>query len=137
MRLGSAPQVWSWRALSSRRLQFEEALELLERALAANWHNHQARHLKIACLRNLGRRDEAKQECALGLRLDRLNYGAAFERMYLHSDLGFRELMRGNAQTYIEIALDYAHAGLWPEASTVPTGGAGERSDGVVLPRLV
>ena len=102
-----------------RRRQFDEALELLERALAANWHNHQARHLKIAFLRNLGRRDEAKDECARSLRLDRMNYGAAFERHYLHSDMGFRDLMRGNAQTYIEIALDYAHAGLWSEAKTV------------------
>ncbi|MCY3778934.1 MAG: tetratricopeptide repeat protein, partial [Chloroflexi bacterium] len=105
--------------LSWRRRQFDEALALLERALGANWHNHSARHLKIAFLRNLGRRDEAKDECALSLRLDRINYGAAFERMYLHSDLGFRDLMRDNVQTYIEVALDYAHAGLWPEAKTV------------------
>lgn len=105
--------------LSWRRRQFDEALALLERALAANWHNHSARHLKIAFLRNLGRRDEAKDECEVSLRLDRMNYGAAFERRYLHSDLGFRDLMGGNAQTYIEVALDYAHAGLWPEATTV------------------
>jgi len=97
---------------------FDEALELIERALAANWHNHRARHLKIAFLRNLGRRDEAMNECELSLRLDRMNYGAAFERMYLHSDLGFRDLMRDNAQTYIEVALDYAGAGLWSEAKT-------------------
>ena len=45
--------------LSWRRRHFDEALELIERALATNWHNHKARHLKIAFLRNLGRRDEA------------------------------------------------------------------------------
>ena len=105
--------------LSWRRRQFAEALALIERALAANWHNHRAHHLKSAFLRRLGRRAEAKDECELSLRLDRMNYGAAFERMYLHSDLGFRDLMRDNAQTYIEIALDYAHAGLWSEATTV------------------
>lgn len=105
--------------LSWRRRQFDEALALLERALAANWHNHQARHLKIAFLRNLGRRDEAKDECALSLRLDRMHYGAAFERLYLHSDMGFRDLMPNNAQTYIEVALDYAGAGLWSEATTL------------------
>ncbi len=105
--------------LSWRRRRFQDALELTERALAGNWHHHQARHLKIAFLRKLGRRDEAKAECELALRLDRMNYGAAFERIYLHSDTGFRDLMRDNAQTYIEVALDYAHAGLWPEAKTV------------------
>jgi len=105
--------------LSWRRRRFQDALELTERALAGNWHHHQARHLKIAFLRNLGRRDEAKAECELALRLDRMNYGAAFERLYLHSDAGFRDLMRGNAQTYIEVALDYAQAGLWPEAETL------------------
>ena len=103
--------------LSWRRRKFDEALELIERALAANWHNHRARHLKIAFLRKLGRRAEAMNECELSLRLDRMNYGAAFERHYLHCDMGFRDLMRDNAQTYIEIALDYAHAGLWSEAS--------------------
>lgn len=105
--------------LSWRRRQFDEALDLLERSLAANPHHHQARHLKIAFLRNLGRREEAKEECALSLRLDRMNYGAAFERLYLHSDEGYRDLMRGKAQTYIEIALDYAGAGLWSEVTTV------------------
>ena len=71
-----------------QRRQFDEALELINRALAANWHNHKARHLKIAFLRNLGRRGEAKTECELSLRLDRMNYGAAFERMYLHRRFG-------------------------------------------------
>lgn len=105
--------------LGWRRRQFDEALALLERALAANWRNHSARHLKIAFLRNLGRRDEAKDECEISLRLDRMNYGAAFERRYLHSDTGFRDLMGVKAQTYIEVALDYAGAGLWSEAETV------------------
>ena len=116
---GPARPVSSWRACAGKGGNSTRPLELIERALAANWHNHRARHLKIAFLRKLGRRDEAKAECELSLRHDRMNYGAAFERMYLHSDLGFRELLRDNAQTYIEVALDYAHAGLWSEASGV------------------
>ncbi|MDP4227481.1 MAG: DUF5107 domain-containing protein, partial [Bacteroidota bacterium] len=35
--------------------KFEEALELVEKSLIRNWHNHKTRHLKTAILRMLGK----------------------------------------------------------------------------------
>ena len=102
--------------LESRRRRYREALELAERSLASNWHHHRARHLKIGLLRHLRMKQQALDEAAYSLRLDRLDFGAAYERYWLTGDAGHWSLFRGDAHSTIEIALDYAHAGLFEEA---------------------
>ncbi|MDQ3398821.1 MAG: DUF5107 domain-containing protein, partial [Deinococcota bacterium] len=102
--------------LAACAARFEEGLELVENALARNSRHHKARHLKIALLRRLAREDAALDESFVSLSLDHMEYGALWERHLLNGDVTFQKLTRGNAHTYVEIALDYAHAGLFEEA---------------------
>jgi tetratricopeptide (TPR) repeat protein len=103
--------------ISCRRGNFTEALDLADRALASNRDHHQARHLKIVCLSKMGRLEEAQSEIYTSLELDRFNFGALYERSLITGDSrAFTERMRGWVHNYIEIALDYAHAGQYDEA---------------------
>lgn len=96
------------------------ALELVEKSLIRNWHNHKARALKIALLRKTGELDKALKLIEASLLIDKFNFGALFEQYLLDSDGDslklLRELIRGNIDNYIEYALDYAGAGLFEEA---------------------
>ena len=110
--------------LACRRRDLAEALNLLESALARNVRHHQARHLKIVCLRKLGRIEAARDEIATALELDRFNFGALYERSLLTGDDSeFVRLMRGWVHNHIEIALDYAHAGLFNEGLALLNAG--------------
>jgi tetratricopeptide (TPR) repeat protein len=102
--------------IASRSGQPDTALEHLEQTLLRNGLHHQARHLQIALLRRSGRADTARQSIAAALALDGMNYGAHYERFLLDGNPTYRTLMRGWLHNFIEIALDYAHAGLWTEA---------------------
>ena len=102
--------------LDCRRARYADAIHLAELALDYNRRHHRARHLLVALLR----RDDA-EDCALAharthLSMDRLDFGAAYELYLLTGDAEYRQLMGGRAQNYIELALDYAHAGLFGEA---------------------
>ncbi len=101
--------------------RWEDALDEVTHALTRNWHNHQARSLKTAILRHLGRKDEALRLAAESISIDKFNYGCRFELMLL--DAGdkeeFIQLMRSDAHNYDELALDYANAGLSDEADAV------------------
>ncbi|HVU10792.1 MAG TPA: DUF5107 domain-containing protein, partial [Phototrophicaceae bacterium] len=99
--------------LACRRGQFEEALDLVERALARNQWHHQAHHLKIALLRDLAQPIDAALSEALAL--DGFNFGALFERQLLTDEAP----PSMSLTTRIEIALDYAHAGLFGEARSL------------------
>lgn len=99
---------------------FQLALELIEKSLIRNWHNHKARVLKIALLRKTGKTAIALSLVEDSLTIDRFNFGALFEKYILNSEQKtldqLRVLMRGNTHNYIEYALDYAGAGLFDEA---------------------
>ena len=103
--------------------RWEDALDELERALISNSHNHQARALKAAVLRKLGRKEEALAWINESYKIDRFNYLCMVEE-YLLTDSDeplerMVELMHGNIYNYHEIALDYMHAGLDDEAILV------------------
>ncbi len=106
--------------LASIKGDFQSALELVEKSLIRNWHNHKARVLKIALLRKTGNKQKALKFTNDSLVLDRFNFGALFEKYLLQSDniilSQLLKLMRGNIQNFIEYALDYADAGLYDEA---------------------
>ncbi|HWQ12153.1 MAG TPA: DUF5107 domain-containing protein [Roseiflexaceae bacterium] len=102
--------------LACRAGRLEEALELAGRALERNWRHHQARHLRAALLRQLGREEEALRETDLALELDPMEYGALWERHLLRGDEAFFERARAVPHTPVALALDYAHAGLFAEA---------------------
>ena len=113
--------------LAARRDDFVDALALAERALAVNGLHHQVRHLQAVCLRCLGRADDARQAIDAGLALDRFNFGLLHERVLLANDhaadewSAFTKLIRDNAHNFIELSLDYAHAGRWAEAIALLT----------------
>lgn len=111
-----SPAYFELARIACRNGQFEEALDHVGNALVTNAHFHQARHLKIAVLRHLGREAEALAEMAHSLELDALDFGAWYERHLLTGDATYREVMRGYVHSYIELSLDYAHAGLFAEA---------------------
>jgi tetratricopeptide (TPR) repeat protein len=105
--------------IACRRQAWLEALDLIERSLARNTHHHKARQLRIAILRHLGRIHEALREAEISLQMDRLDFGTMVEQHWLSGDTTFRAMYGDDAQTWIEIALDYAHAGLFDEAITL------------------
>ncbi len=106
--------------LAGLKNDWEEALELIEKSLIRNWHNHKARHLKVAILRKLGKNKERMKWIADSLEIDEFNYGILFEKYLTDKDQkslsDLKTLIRGNIQNYIEFSIDYAMAGLFDEA---------------------
>lgn len=99
------------------------ALEHVEKSLVRNSHNHKARHLKIAVLRQMGDFTAADKEVCNALALDPLDFGVLYESYLIAGALKnssqarqaldqFKTSLRGNVQNYLETALDYVHAGL-------------------------
>ncbi len=105
--------------IDTLRGNYNLALENINRSLIRNWHNHKARHLKVALLRLLNSKNEALKFCNDSLQIDKFNFGILFEQYLLGKNKSLsklKHLIRGNIHTYIEYALDYAHAGLYNEA---------------------
>ena len=122
--------------LEAKKHNWEEALELIDRSLIRNWHNHKARQLKVSLLRKLNRIDDALLLAEDSLALDKFNFGALFEKCLMKPDR-FEELtnlMRGNIHAYIEFALDFALAGLFDEATELLKIGISEQNDKPVYP---
>lgn len=106
--------------IDCERGNFAKGLELTDKALIKNWHNHKARHLKTILLRKMNRRDEAKQWIADSLAIDGFNFGVLYEKYLLSGEAedlaSFKELLRNHVHNYIEFSLDYAQAGCFEEA---------------------
>jgi len=121
---------------------YEEALELIGRSLIRNWHNHQARQLKVSILRKLGKIRDAQQFADESLALDPFNFGVIYEKSLLSSGkelitlnvAKFKDLIRGNIHNYIEFALDFGWAGLYDEAIQLIVLGIEEQKDQAVYP---
>ncbi len=104
-------------ALDCRRADFAGALAHLDAALDANRQNNKARVLRAIALRQLGRNAEAQRELAALLAVDPLDHWARHEAALLANDFAtFLELSRNDAQTILDLAFDYADAGLFAEA---------------------
>ncbi len=99
--------------IAARRESWDEALDLIDRSLIRNWHNHKARHLKTAILRKLGRKEEALQLIGQSLKLDLLNYGIINEQNLFACT---EKSPSGDLGVVIETALDYVWAGFHTEA---------------------
>ena len=121
----SLAQIATWKG------NFEEALELVERSLIRNWHNHKSRHIKTVILRKMGKLSEALDYADESLKIDSFNFGCMFEKhlLLLANNKPFetfeaafvlkemKQLMRDWVHNFIEYALDYASAGLYQEAT--------------------
>lgn len=102
--------------LAVRLNDLPEALDLLERSLTRNATHHKAHHLKMAVMRHLGQTDLARQVASESIQRDRLDLGAYYEHFLLNGVPTYRDLMREHVHNYIEVSLDYAHAGLFEDA---------------------
>ncbi len=102
--------------VACRKRAWMEALDLVERALSRNQHHMKALTLKIATLRHVGQIEAANEAADVALQLDPLDFGAMVEKHWLSGHTIYREMIGDNVHVYIEIALDYAHAGLHQEA---------------------
>lgn len=128
--------------IASKRQNWEEALELIDRSLIKNWHNHKARQLKVSMLRKLVRTDEALKLIDESIALDKFNIGILFEKYLLTPDrvlspvtgYEFPTLLNGNLHTYIEYSLDFAHAGLFEEAIELIRIGINGQKGGQIYP---
>ena len=114
--------------IATGRQDYAEALELIEKSLVKNYHSHTARHLKTCLLRKWGRAEEAFAFIDHSLVIDPFNYGCLFEKLLLltqqdrHDEAEqmehyIKQLSRDWVHNFIEYALDYAHAGLYEEAT--------------------
>ncbi|MDR0413970.1 MAG: DUF5107 domain-containing protein [Prevotellaceae bacterium] len=99
----------------------EQALDLVDRCLIRNWHNHKARQLKVSILRKLGKKEEALRLVDESLAIDGFNMGVRFEQYLLSGDTAvlneMNRLMCGRHHSYIEYAVDFAAAGMFAEAT--------------------
>jgi len=100
----------------------KQALNFLQNSLSANALNSKARNLRAAILRRLGRSGEAERLVRKTLELDPLDFHAMAEVIFLDrpeiksfSNGTFSLMFRDN-QTCLDVAFDYADAGLWTEA---------------------
>lgn len=100
---------------------FAAALEFTENSLERGTRNMQARALKSALLRKLGRTADALAFAEETRKLDPLCHAAYFERI-LSSEAyedEFKAVMRGDNHNYIELALTYMNAYLYDDAQKV------------------
>ncbi|MBN2048679.1 MAG: DUF5107 domain-containing protein [Anaerolineaceae bacterium] len=107
------------------RGDYDLALEHLDRSLLTNQANFEARTLKAAILRRMGKGKAARKLLKRNLKEDPLDFWSRFERILLMEERGKdssarREelvaLMRGQAGTYMDVTFNYLHAGLEEEA---------------------
>jgi tetratricopeptide (TPR) repeat protein len=140
------PASYESAALLSRQGRLEDALDALEEALAVESRHLKARHLKTALLRRQKQVDAAESLVLEGWALDRLDFASWNERALiarLHGDeheaedvrRSALEVTRGSAGTALDIAFDYAHAGLLDEARELllAVAGSGGAAHAMVL----
>ncbi|MCI1774069.1 DUF5107 domain-containing protein [Paenibacillus lautus] len=116
--------------IACEKREYEEAFELIERSLAAQYRNYKARHLKSIVLRKLGRLADAESWLEETLKLDPMDAGAMNELAAVYQELkqedksrhvyeSLVQRLRDNPHHYIAIAQDYADAGQYGDALDV------------------
>lgn len=125
-----APATFALAELDCRKGDWEQALAQVDRSLETNTLNLKARNLKTALLRKLGRLTEAEAIARATTEMDRLDYGSRNELILLSQArvdnqlaqtrlAELQQLMGENPQSHLDLALDYAGAGLFDEAIDV------------------
>jgi len=119
--------------LSSIKCDWEEALDTVNRSLIRNWHNHKARHLKVAILRKMNQKEEALKLVDESLKIDGFNLGVLFEKYLLLNNEDVLNLLlklaKNNIHDNIEFSLDYAMAGMFDEAQRLLLAGIGQSEE--------
>lgn len=114
--------------IAARQQKFDQALAHINKSLIRNYHGHTARHLKVSLLRKRGKAAEAIALIQESMAIDPFNVGCCFEAWLLQEQnpsqaatalVQFQTLMSNNLNNYLELSLDYAHAGFFEEAIKV------------------
>ncbi|HJZ41844.1 MAG TPA: DUF5107 domain-containing protein [Bacteroidales bacterium] len=116
--------------IDCKRGRYDLALDHLDRSLATNSGNIKARNLKSAVLRRMDKPALAMEISGRTSEFDRLDFGSRFEYYLANASLDngqvsekslkeLKEKMRDYMQSYLELSLDYANAGLLDEAINV------------------
>ncbi|HTQ54263.1 MAG TPA: DUF5107 domain-containing protein [Bryobacteraceae bacterium] len=117
---------WAWRApayyslaeLACRHGDFAEASEMLDDSLAANTGNTKALNMKATLLRKSGHENDAAEVAARAVAIDPLDQRSQRElRLARGGEAHIRvgAVVNDDVQPYLEMAADYAGAGLWDE----------------------
>ncbi|MCF8225482.1 MAG: DUF5107 domain-containing protein [Bacteroidales bacterium] len=110
--------------------QYAMALEHLDRSLTTNMNHTRAMNLRAAILRKQGKADESLALTKDVGELDPLDFWAKTEAIFAMEERGrleeageaslkIRKAMHGYVESYLEISMDYAGAGLWDDAINV------------------
>ena len=69
--------------LEAKSGNWPAALEVVNRSLIRNWHNHKARSLKVSILRKMGEEQAAHALIDESLKLDGFNFSLYFEKIFI------------------------------------------------------
>ncbi len=116
--------------LSCRKGDYGEAMEHLRRSLSTNNAHTKALNLQAAIFRRMGEPDRARDVADRVRNMDRLDIWPLCETYFVLKENGgpavagqalgvLRGRLGDNEQVVLELALDYAGAGLYPEAVMV------------------
>ncbi len=116
--------------LSCINQNYSKALEHLDRSLTTNAKNTKAINLKAAILRKSGNTEKALELATSVMEYDPLDFWSDCELYFIRSESRMnekaeqaaswlRKKMHGYEQSYLELSLDYANAGLLDEAIRV------------------
>jgi tetratricopeptide (TPR) repeat protein len=115
-----SPAHYELAAIDCARGRFESALEHADRSLRNGIDNLKARNLKTAVLRHLRRNEEARVMALETSKIDKLDFWSQNELGLLNgSDHNLIEFLRYDSHNCLDLAFDYAHAGLWVDAAEV------------------
>lgn len=109
---------------------FMKALEFLDRSLSLNGLNTRALNFKAGLLRKLGRAEDAEKIILKVLDFDPLDFWAGYELYLIKNETrqerealaalkSLEVKMRGAAQSYLEMAVDYGNCGFVDEAVAI------------------
>lgn len=101
--------------LSCQKKDYVNALEFVSKSLDKNLRNSKARTVNAAVMRILKQSsDTFIQE---SIHIDPLDMGAGYENALSQGCLDpWKEIMRGDANNYLELSLDYGHMGQYDDA---------------------
>ncbi len=100
--------------ISTKRGEYEKALEFIRRSLSVNYHNMKARSLQSEIMAALGIDNTALLQESY--ELDRLSFGILYQ--YLSRE-DFKAAMGGRIINYLKLSLEYMQFGLFEKAIAI------------------
>ena len=112
--------------IAAREQRTNDALQLAEKSLIKNYYSNTTRHLKAALLRQKNLLEECIALCDESTRIDAFNFGCLYEKYRAELLLNKSPqgsslnevfgMMRYAENNFLELALQYAHAGWYEDA---------------------